>query len=426
MLDQINRFRKSKFVHNVAVVATGTAGAQAITMAFSPIITRLYGPESFGLLGTFMAVLTVATPVAALSYPIAIVLPQKDSEAIGLAKLSAGLATAIAILLTFILLFLGDWITDLVSLQNIGGFLILVPIAMLFSAFQQILQQWLIRKKLFRITARVAVFQSLILNTAKVGIGWFHPVGSILIILATAGNALHAILLCLNISKSHNALPNKKMERTEDVQLKDVAWQFRDFPVYRAPQALINALSHSLPVLMLASFFGPVVAGYYALSKTVMSVPITLISKSVGDVFYPSITEAHHRGENLYVLLLKTTISLFVIGFIPFGIVVVYGPFIFSFVFGPEWGEAGKYASWMAIWLFFGLLNRPSVVSLPIFNMLDMFLVYEVVSVILRAIAVYVGLSFYGSAYAAVILFSLTGALLNFSLIFFVLWKSKS
>jgi hypothetical protein len=43
----ISRTYKSKFVRNVAVVASGTAGAQAITMAFSPIITRLYGPEAF-------------------------------------------------------------------------------------------------------------------------------------------------------------------------------------------------------------------------------------------------------------------------------------------------------------------------------------------------------------------------------------------
>lgn len=60
MLNYAKRLTKSKFVRNVAIVATGTAGAQAITMAFAPIITRLYGPEAFGLLGTFMAILAIA------------------------------------------------------------------------------------------------------------------------------------------------------------------------------------------------------------------------------------------------------------------------------------------------------------------------------------------------------------------------------
>lgn len=72
----------------MAVVATGTAGAQAITMGFAPIITRLYGPEAFGLLGTFSAILAVLTPMAALTYPIAIVLPKDHADAKGLAKLS--------------------------------------------------------------------------------------------------------------------------------------------------------------------------------------------------------------------------------------------------------------------------------------------------------------------------------------------------
>jgi O-antigen/teichoic acid export membrane protein len=94
----ISRTYKSKFVRNVAVVASGTAGAQAITMAFSPIITRLYGPEAFGLLGTFMAIVAVVTPLAALSYPIAIVLPKEDIDARGIAKLSAYIAVCIAAL----------------------------------------------------------------------------------------------------------------------------------------------------------------------------------------------------------------------------------------------------------------------------------------------------------------------------------------
>jgi len=91
------RLLSSRFAKNVALVATGTAGAQAITMAFSPAITRLYGPEAFGLLGTFTATLAIVTPIAALTYPIAIVLPKKDDDARGIAKLSVLLAFFISL-----------------------------------------------------------------------------------------------------------------------------------------------------------------------------------------------------------------------------------------------------------------------------------------------------------------------------------------
>src|SRR5690625_4203888 len=97
--NMFKRLFNSRFARNVALVATGTAGAQAITMAFSPVITRLYGPEAFGLLGTFAATLAIVTPIAALTYPIAIVLPKKDDDARGIAKLSLLLALFISLVL---------------------------------------------------------------------------------------------------------------------------------------------------------------------------------------------------------------------------------------------------------------------------------------------------------------------------------------
>ena len=92
----LTRTYKSKFVRNVAVVASGTIGAQAITMVFAPAITRLYGPEAFGLLGTFMTIAAVVTPIASLSYPIAIVLSPEDIYARGIARLSAYIAIGMA------------------------------------------------------------------------------------------------------------------------------------------------------------------------------------------------------------------------------------------------------------------------------------------------------------------------------------------
>ena len=56
-------------MRSVAVVTSGNAGAQAITLASAPFITRLYGPEAFGVLGAYMAVVTIASPVVALAYP---------------------------------------------------------------------------------------------------------------------------------------------------------------------------------------------------------------------------------------------------------------------------------------------------------------------------------------------------------------------
>ena len=81
---------RSRFVRNVLTVASGTAVAQAIAMALSPVITRLYGPEAFGQLGVFTSTVSLFAPAEALTLPIAIVLPERDGEAKQLVKLSMG------------------------------------------------------------------------------------------------------------------------------------------------------------------------------------------------------------------------------------------------------------------------------------------------------------------------------------------------
>lgn len=427
MKERVKALSKSHFVRNVAVVATGTAGAQAVTMLFAPVITRLYGPEAFGLLGTFLAIVAIVTPVAALTYPIAIVLPRHDQDAKGLVRLSAWLAFFMALVTAMVLLVAGDVIARALNLESVEQYLLLVPIAMFFAALHQIMQQWLIRKKLFKVTAKVAVFQALTVNGTKAGIGWFHPLGAVLLVVATLGHGLHALLLWLGLRRERG---RQKLEQTPQTQkerlsLLSLAQRHHDFPLYRAPQVTLNAVSQSLPVLMLASFFGPSAAGFYALGKTVMGIPTSLIGKSVGDVFYPRITEAAHNKENLHQLILKATKALALVGFLPFAVVIAAGPWLFAFVFGADWLMAGEYARWLALWMFFMFLNNPSVKALPVLGAQRFHLFFTTGTIMLRVAALAVGYYYFESDLIAVALFGGFSALINIALITIVLNKSR-
>ncbi|MGC3873512.1 lipopolysaccharide biosynthesis protein [Halomonas sp. GXIMD04776] len=417
----------SKFVRNVAVVASGTAGAQAITVAFSPIITRLYGPEAFGVLGTFTAMLAVVTPLAALSYPIAIVLPKQDGDAIGLVKLSLGIALVTSLLTTLMLLVFRDPIVSVFNLQDVGSFMLLLPLAMLSAACMAIASQWVIRKKLFKLKAKVSVLQALWINGAKAGIGLVTPVAAVLVILATLGSALHALMLYKGIrtKRADRFVDDQAVPLESPASYKALALRHRDFPYYRAPQVFLNAVSQSLPVLMLASFFGPAVAGFYSLGKMVLGVPSTLIGQSVASVFYPRINEAAHAGENTQRLILKATLALAAVGIVPYGVIVAFGPWLFSFVFGDEWKIAGVYAQWLALWSYFGFMNRPSVGAIPVLALQGFFLFYEIANVVLRALGLFLGFFIFESALMAIVMFSIVSVILNALLIFSTLIAAK-
>jgi O-antigen/teichoic acid export membrane protein len=422
----LDRVRRSRFARNVAVVATGTAAAQAINMAFAPFITRFYGPEAFGLLGIFMALLVILTPIASLTYPIAIVLPKEDNDAKGIAILSAYIAVAVSSVVALVLILGGEQLLALAGAEAIGTFILLIPLAVLFAAFVQIAQQWLIRKQQFSVTAKVTFLQSFMLNSAKVGFGWFYPSGAVLIALNTAGQTLHAAILAMGVKCAGGLTPTAALVAPNPkTSLRELALRYRDFPLYRAPQAFLNPLSQSLPVLLLASFFGPAVAGFYSLARTVMAMPSALISASVGNVLYPRIAEAANKGEKLAPMIIKATLILALIGIVPFGTVVAFGPWLFGFVFGAEWVSAGGYAQWLTIWLFAGFINVPSVQALPVLLLLPYFLVYEIASTVLRLAALLLGFYAFASDMVAIALFSSVSVLLNIALIAVAVSKAR-
>jgi O-antigen/teichoic acid export membrane protein len=415
------KFSNKPFIRNVMIAVSGTAAAQVITMAFSPIITRLYGPEIYGILGVFMAMVGIISPIAALTYPVAIVLPKDDRDAKLLVRISLYVSGIIALFSALVLILFNKQIVSLFHIELISPFLFLIPLVILFSAFLQVTQQWLIRTKQFRVIAKAAFLNALIINATKAGFGFITPIAWILVLLSTMGNALHAFMLFLGVNST---LDKKPKELYNFKALKQLAKKHIDFPLFRAPQVFINAISQSLPVLLLSSFFGPAAAGFYSIARNVLNIPIGLIGKSVGDVLYPRFTEAIHTGENIKSLLIKSTLALAAVGLVPFGVVVVFGPWLFGFVFGADWVLAGEYARWLSLWLYFMFINRPSVVAIPGLNLQGKYLIYEVSSILLKILALILGFYLFESNdILAIALYSITGV---FAYIYLIVWVIKS
>ncbi|GGJ98695.1 polysaccharide biosynthesis protein [Lentibacillus kapialis] len=411
---------KRPFVRNVVIMASGTAAAQAISLALTPIITRLYGPEAYGLMGVFMAIIQTVAPVAALTYPIAVVLPKREAEAKGLMRLSIYLSVGMAAVAALVIILFDKPLVQLFQLGDVAPFLLLVPLVILFSAFMQTNEQWLVRTKQFGVTAKASFLQALIVQGGKAGIGFIHPAATVLIVLTASANGIKALLMLL-LTTRYTGDANE-----EALSYRKLAKRYSDFPKYRAPQVFINGISHNIPVILLSGFFGPASAGFYSIGRTVLSLPIQLIGKSVGDVFYPRITEAEDKGENLTRLIARATVTLALIGIIPFGTIVLFGPWLFSFVFGSDWVTAGEYARWMSLWIFFIFVNQPCINALPVLAAQAFFLKYSIVTVIIRTAALLGGYVLFSDDVAAVASFSVAAALLSLGLILRTLHISQT
>ncbi|ENO75232.1 polysaccharide biosynthesis protein [Thauera sp. 27] len=339
-------------------------------------------------------------------------------------RLSVLLSIIISLLFGTFFWMAKDLLVELFDIEPLKDFILFIPFAMLFAVLLQLAMQWLIRMKEFRLIARSAVIHSLILNVAKVGVGLLYPFGVALIAVATMGYALHAALLAgsaiFAFARSH-----RDESASSPLSPFRAARKYIDFPLYRAPQSFISDLSQGLPILLLSGLFGPVAAGYYAISKMSMGVPSVLVGKALRDVLYPHLAEAFRNGECLYRPLVRSTTLLAFIGALPFGVVVFYGPLLFSWIFGSEWVAAGEYARWLAIFFYFNLINKPSFAAVPVLGLQKELLLYEIGSIALKALGLFAGFFVFESDLWAVALFSMFGAASYVFMIFWVAFRSK-
>jgi len=413
-------FFKKPFIKNVLILTSGTIAAQLVTMLFSPIITRLYGPTAYGVMGSFQAVTAILIPIAAFSFPLAIVLPKKINEAKGVVKLSIISTLILSTTLLILLLIFDNWIIEVFQLHNIGSYLYYIPFVTIFAGLVQTMQQWLIRKEKFDISAKANFLQTLITNSGKTGIGFFYPSSGILIFFTAIAQGLRATLMII-LSKKDILISSLK----SNISLRYTFNKYKDFAYYKSPELLVNGTSGNLPILMLSSFFGPAAAGFYSIGRTVLSMPALLIGKSIGDVFYPRIAQAVNNKEKITQMILKATILLGLIGIIPYGLIILFGPELFSLVFGESWSRAGEYAQWLTLWNFFGFINKPSVMSLPVLSAQRFFFIYSIAMLIIRLSALLLGFILFNNDIIAIALFSISGGILNIILIIITLIFSK-
>lgn len=415
---------QNKLIRNILIVIGGTAGAQLITLLASPIITRLYSPEAIGMLGSFVAVLTILLPLAAFSYPMAIVLPKKNNDAVKIANISLRIVIIFSFINLIVLFLYRERLSMFLSLaySDTLFFVISLPCAVLISTFLAICNQWVIRHKLFKLSSQVVIVQSLILNSLKVALGLFAPFGKTLIILSIIGASVHSLLLFLMIKY--------KEKKTLWIPItchfnKEVAEEYKAFPKYRCPQGLLVNVNQNMPVLLLASLFGPIPAGLYTLCRGTLLIPITLIAKSVNDVLFPQINEIYINAKVISPLIIKATWSLALLALPPLIVIVIAGPDIFAFVFGQDWAKAGSLSQWLALWFYFSFINRACVAAIPVLRLERFLLVNSILNFLLSALGFYLGYSLFADYIHAIALYSLFGIIPQILIISFVIYTAK-
>jgi len=363
------------FAANVLVLFSWVVVAQGLTMLVMPLLTRLYHPDQFGIYSLFVSGSAMIAVVAALRYEYAIVLPESERDARALVWGSLLLAAAVAAL---------TWIVGAIALRLMPGsqwsalrpWLGWFAAAVFLTAAYSVFMYWALREKAFKpLAASRVVIAAGMAGVQLAAALFFGPYTALLIAAMVIGQAGGVAFLVLR-----TGFPVR--ERVTRAEVRGVAQRYVAFPKYSALSSLLNGVSSLLPVAMLTVLFSPTIAGLFAVADKVVRTPSVLFGSSLQQVFYQRLAESRADGRACRALLLRTWRYLVLLGIIPMAVIFVAGPWLFAFVFGGQWHEAGVYARILTIGLFVHFIAYPTTNGIVAFERQGVMLSWDVLYVL--------------------------------------------
>lgn len=397
----------------IAVLASGTVIGQGLVLLVSPILTRLYDPDAFGVLGVFIALVSIAGVVVGLRYPLAVPLPEDDSDAsdvLLLSLLAVGLVSLFFAAATWLL---QGWLRYTFGLEPISSLLWILPLVIAVSGTYDALNYWAVRVKGFKDIARTRVSQGVATAVGQVALGaiGFGPSG--LVVGQAMGRATGLITLARLAARG--VRPNKSPSIWGN--LRASAMRYRRFPLFSTWSALANTLSTQLPLMLLSYFFGVGVAGLYTLSTRVLQTPISIVGTAVSQVFLSDAAGAAREGT-LGQAATGALQGLARLG-LPLGMMALLAaPAGFALLFGEEWRMAGTFTQLLVPWLILVFLTSPLSVIPSVVERQGGELVFNLALLVARVMALVAG----GLIAEATIAVALFGAVSAISWLGFLLW----
>jgi len=411
-------FPKSAFVRHVTTLAAGTAIGQILTVLVSPVLTRLYGPEALGIFGVFSAVAGIVAIIATSQLYMAAVLPKRERDGISLIVLAFIFAmVTFTLCLSASIVFRGS-LALLLGFGDYENILWMLAFLMFGTSSVRILSHWALRSQKFFFLSLSSIAAAVVSSAFKVGAGLLGYGVTALLLGGIIGYFFQSACLAFVLPKT---IIHSRPSSEGWACIQRVASTHIDFAFYRTPQITLNAFSSNLPGILFAALFGPAAAGFYFIAYRVLQMPGQLIADAVKKAFYPKAAKIVNANGDLRSAVVKATLMLAVVGAVPLIVVLVFGPFLFSFAFGKQWVLAGDYARWLSLWTFAVFMNGPSVSAIPVIGKQAAFLFYEIVYSIAKAIAIAGTALLTRDALTAIAAYAVVGLIANSFLILYTI-----
>lgn len=402
----VAKLLKPEFNRNVLTLMTGSTISLAIPIAISPILTRIYTPEDFGVFSLYLAITTIIAVVATGRYELAIMLPKKDVYASDILILSLIVSLIISLITFLIIFFFNSQITNILGSQEISQWLYLLPFSILLVGFYNSFTYWINRKKKYKKMAQNKVIQSGSMATMQVSLGLLKNNNNGLIIGWFFGQLIAVISLARLVWREDK----NKINNTSLLKMWSLAKRYKKFPLINSWSGLLNTASRQVPIILLTTFFSTIVTGFFSLAQRILLIPMTLLGNTIGQVYFQKVSNLKNEKYKVKKITLEINKKLLLIGLLPISIIILWGDTLFALVFGQSWKEAGEYAKVLSVWIYFVFITSPLTHLLIVYEKHFELILFNIFLFLSRTSVLFIGWWMAKDALTVITVFGIVGA----------------
>lgn len=388
-------------MRSLSVIMAGTALSNIIIVITTPILTRLYSPEEFGNLSVFLSILYTISIIASLRYDMAIPLPEDEDDAYHLLLISC-IFVGLNSFLTFVcisLLPLVEWF----HMEGLSDYIGLLAISLLGIGLFQVLNSWAIRTEEYKSVSKAKV----IMNGGQMSSQIFLGLFNIGIVGLLIGEAIGRISGTLTYVKTIKTIQFKRY-RVSAMKMLNVLKRYKSFPLVSSWSAILNSLGSQLPVFFLAAMFDAQTVGLFFFSQKILTIFEGLLGFSASQVYLAQSAQYARQSKIIFYKFFWDIVKkMFLMGFVVIGSVALVSPFVINFIFGPLWGDAGKYIQILSVLFLLKIIVNPISANFYVFEALKIQMLSELLRFICIGLSILVAFNYMNDPIAVILCISI-------------------
>lgn len=356
MKDLANLIR-SYFVKDVFKSSFGTVVAQVLNFIFNIWIARIYNAEDFGILAFYLITISIILVISCAKLDINIVTSKNVQNE--LKFLSIGFSISILFSILSGLLFPFLKVLEVSGFNSISWWWIIsYPVSVFLLTGRQLLWMWGVKHKIFKALSIIYISENVVLNISYIFFSFLQNEG--LLVANIISQFTVFLLLILVFRKNMSArlsvltVKIKRILRYMKIQINSIIQGYLDLLQVYLFILVFSDMTHLM--------------GYYFLCIRVLYVPLRIIILPITHVFFSHISGMKHSNKLMRPLANKVLLlNIFIVAPLVF-IIFIYGPGIFSYIFGNKWLTAGEYASILVFGMASDMIKTPFTQIFYLFN----------------------------------------------------------